>query len=234
MWIDVVDLKAFYATPLGQTAQRMVARRVRDIWPDVHAQTILGLGFAPPVLGQFLEEADRVVALMPAAQGVCHWPEDGLCLSALSHEAGMPFPDRFFDRIIMVHAFESADNTGPMIREIWRVLADNGRLLVVVPNRRGLWSFFERTPFGFGKPYSHNQLRKRLRGALFEPTKGHFALYAPPVRSRMILSAAPACEKIGERWFTNLGGVVLFEATKQIYAGVGSSEANFAYAPVPG
>lgn len=234
MWTDVVDLKEFYTTSLGRVAQRMIGRRIRRMWPDVHGMNMLGLGYATPFLGEFLPEAARVVSLMPAAQGVCPWPETGGGLTAMSHEAGMPFPDRFFDRILMVHAFESADNAGPMIRETWRVLADNGCLLVVAPNRRGVWSFFERTPFGFGKPYSANQLEKRLQGALFTPKEGGFALYVPPVRSRMILSAAPAWERIGGRWFRNLGGVVLLEVTKEIYAPISKGSTQFAYAPVTG
>ncbi len=234
MWIDVVDLKTFYASSLGRAAQRMIVRGVRQMWPDVHGMNLLGVGYAPPILGQFGQEAARAVALMPAAQGACHWPEGGECLSVLSHEAGMPFADRFFDRILMVHALESADNVGPMIREVWRVLADNGRLLVVVPNRRGLWSFFERTPFGFGKPYSYGQLQRRLERALFTTTQGAYALYVPPIRSRMILAGAPAWEKIGGRWFTQLGGILLLEVSKQIYAPVGSGKAQVAYAPVPG
>ena len=34
----------------------------------------------------------------------------------------------------------------------------------------------------------------------------------------MLLSAAPACEKLGGRWLHAVAGVVLIEATKEIYA----------------
>ena len=44
------------------------------------------------------------------------------------------------------------------------------------------------------------------------------ALFIPPTASRMVLSAAGAWESVGERWFTTFAGVVLIEATKQIYA----------------
>jgi hypothetical protein len=40
----------------------------------------------------------------------------------------------------------------------------------------------------------------------------------PPTTSRVMLRAAPAWEKIGERWFTTFAGVVLVEATKEVYA----------------
>jgi len=106
-----------------------------------------------------------------------------------------------------------------MMREIWRVLSDSGRLLVVVPNRGGIWAHLERTPFGNGLPYSARQIRRLLVETLFTPLSASPALYVPPMRSRMVLSSAPAWEKIGLRWFTAFAGVIPAEATKEMYAG---------------
>jgi hypothetical protein len=106
-----------------------------------------------------------------------------------------------------------------MMREVWRVLADGGRMLVVVPNRRGLWAHFEHTPFGRGRPYSPDQLAQTLTDAMFAPYQTAAALFIPPVRSRMLLSTAPALEQIGQRWFAGIAGVIIAEATKEIYAG---------------
>lgn len=218
MWTDVVDLRDFYATSLGRVVRRMIGRRVRQLWPDVHDLSVLGIGYATPYLAPFRGEARRIVALMPAAQGVIHWPADEPCLTALGDHTDLPLADNSIDRVLIVHALECAERTGPMMREVWRVLADGGRLLVLVPNRRGLWARFERTPFGHGRPYTTGQLSRGLRDAMFTPYHSTSALYVPPVNSRMILSSAPAWEEIGQRWFTTFAGVVMFEATKQIYA----------------
>lgn len=219
MWTDAIDLKEFYASSLGRTARRMIGRRVRALWPDVRGLNVLGLGFSTPFLGMFRAESQRVVAVMPAGQGVVRWPADGAGLTLLADETELPFPDRSMDRVLLVHALECAERVQPMMRELWRVLADGGRLLVVVPNRRGLWARFERTPFGHGRPYSPAQLSHRLSDALFTPYQSSAALYVPPVRSRMVLSSAVAWEQVGQRWFTTFAGVVMLEATKQIYAG---------------
>jgi SAM-dependent methyltransferase len=219
MWMDAVDLRDFYASSLGLVARRMIGRRVRMLWPDVRGSSILGLGYAAPFLGVFRAEAERVIALMPAAQGVLHWPADGPGLTALADEAMLPLADQSIDRVLLVHALECCEQTRPMMREIWRVLADGGQLIVVVPNRRGLWARFERTPFGHGRPYTPRQLSRGLRDALFAPYRSTTALYVPPIRSRMLLSSAGAWEEVGHRWFTSFAGVVLFEASKQIFAG---------------
>ncbi|MDZ3838304.1 MAG: methyltransferase domain-containing protein [Rhodospirillales bacterium] len=218
MWTDVVDLRDFYATGLGRTARRMIARRIRQLWPDLSGRNVLGLGYVTPFLGGFRGEAERVIAIMPAAQGVIHWPPDEPGLTALGDHTDLPLPDNSIDRALIVHALECAERTGPMMREVWRVLSDGGRLLVVVPNRRGVWARFERTPFGHGRPYSSGQLSRSLRDAMFTPYQSGTALYVPPVGSRMILSSASAWEEIGQRWFTTFAGVVMLEATKQIYA----------------
>ncbi|KAF0113950.1 MAG: SAM-dependent methyltransferase [Rhodospirillaceae bacterium] len=218
MWNDVVDLRDFYATALGQTSERMVCRRIREIWPDVHGLRVMGLGFATPYLNSFLDEAERVLAVMPASQGVLSWPawEDGRVV--LADETTLPFADRSLDRILLVHVLESSEQVRALMREVWRVLADGGRLLAVVPNRLGIWARLERTPFGVGRPYTATQLATLLREAMFTPLRTEAALFVPPARWRMVLSAAPAWETVGFRWFTGFSGVLLAEAAKQIYA----------------
>ena len=218
MWNDAVDLRDFYATGLGQVARRAIRQRVRAAWPDVKDQSVLGLGYATPYLGLFRSEARRVAAAMPAAQGVLHWPPEAKGLTLLADEAELPFEDLSVDRVLVVHALECAEQVRPLMREIWRVLSGSGRLLIVAPNRAGLWARFERTPFGHGRPYSPDQLSRLLRDTMFTPLGASSGLFVPPSRWRMVLSAAPAWENIGARWFPRFAGVVIAEANKQIYA----------------
>ena len=218
MWLDAVDLRDFYASPIGHVARRMIGRHIRKLCPDVNGMSVLGLGFSTPYLNAFRSEADRVIAAMPASQGVLHWPGDGVNQTILTDEAEIPLPDLSIDRVIMIHAVECAEAVRPMMREVWRVLSASGRVVIIAPNRRGIWARLERTPFGYGRPYTTPQLNRLLRDTMFTPIASDGALYAPPARSRMILSSAPAWEKIGHRWLHALGGVVSVEASKQIYA----------------
>ncbi|MCH7795660.1 MAG: methyltransferase domain-containing protein [Proteobacteria bacterium] len=218
MWHDVVDLRDFYETQLGAMARRMIRRGVRSMWPDVKGQRILGLGYATPYLRQFLTEAERTLAFMPASKGVLHWPSEGRGLTALVDEVELPLPDLSVDRVLLVHGLESSEYQSDMLREAWRVLTGEGRLLIVAPNRGGIWARLERTPLGWGQPYSAAQLSRLLRDNMFTPTRSRRALYIPPLRTRALLRSAPAWERIGSRWFPTFGGVVLVEAGKQLYA----------------
>ena len=62
----------------------------------------------------------------------------------------LPFPDLAFDRILVIHGVEPYGHDERLLRELWRVLKDDGRLLVVAPNRMGLWAHVDSTPFGQG------------------------------------------------------------------------------------
>src|SRR5258707_6328354 len=218
MYSDVVDLRDFYATSLGQVAIRMIRRRIRLIWPDLAGMRLLGMGYAVPYLRPFREEAERALAVMPSLQGVLSWPAEGPNVVALAEEAELPFDNSSIDRILLIHAVESSEQVRPLLKEVWRVLTGAGRVLIVVPNRRGILVRLDRTPFGFGHPYTPAQLSPLLRGEMFTPVNAATALFIPPARRRMILRSSPAWEKLGERWFTRFAGVAMIEATKQIYA----------------
>lgn len=218
MWMDVVDLRDFYSTPLGGMARRMIRRRIRALWPDCKGMKVLGLGYTTPYLGLFKSDAERTLAFMPSSQGVLHWPNESRSLTTLVDESELPLPDLSVDRVLIVHAVECAEQLRNMLREVWRVLSGSGRVLIVVPNRRGVWARMERTPFGMGRPYSPRQLNSLLRDNMFTPLHVDQALFVPPSKSRMIMGSAPAWEKIGHRFFPGFAGVCLIEATKQIYA----------------
>jgi SAM-dependent methyltransferase len=218
MHSDVVDLRDFYATSLGQVAIRMIRRRIRLIWPDLAGMRLLGMGYAVPYLRPFREEAERVVAVMPSLQGVLPWPPDGANLVALAEESELPFDDSSMDRVLLIHGLESSEEVRALLKEAWRVLTGAGRILIVVPNRRGIWARLDRTPFGSGRPYTMSQLSQLLRDELFTPVGSDAALFIPPAKGRMIIRSAPAWERIGKRWFPTFAGVLLVEATKQIYA----------------
>ena len=232
MYSDAIDLRDFYDSALGQVARRMIRRRLRQLWPDARGRTVLGLGYATPFLRPWLGEAERVISLMPARQGVAHWPRGGRNVVALAEETMLPLADMSVDRVMLVHAAEATENVRGLMREIWRVLAGNGRLMVVVPNRRGIWARVERTPFGQGRPYSAGQLSTMLREHLFVPERAAHALFIPPVRWPFLLTAAPAWENIGGRWFSGFSGVVMIEASKQLYQITAAKDRAAKRAPV--
>ena len=226
MWTDVLDLNEFYSRPLGQMTVRLLRARLRDMWPSVKGETVLGLGYATPFLRPFMEEAGRTLAFMPAPQGVTRWPRKGPNHTAFVEEMDLPLPDRSVDRVLLVHAVENTEQLRPFLREIWRVMADGGQLVTVVPTRAGLWSQLDRSPFYQGHPYSPGQVANLLRANMFAPLRQGRALYMPPTHSRLALRMAPAIERFGQRWLGRFAGVSVIESGKQLYAGIAERTAN--------
>ncbi|MCG8561929.1 MAG: class I SAM-dependent methyltransferase [Hyphomicrobiales bacterium] len=236
MHIDVIDLREFYARPLGAVVRRLIALRVRSRWRNLSGMSVFGLGYATPYLTAFRGEALRLGALAPAAQGVMTWPDDGPMQTALVDETGLPLPDSSVDRMLVVHSLETCEASRAMLRDLWRVMAPGGRLLVIVPNRRSIWSRLDTTPFGYGRPYSRGQLARLLRDALFTPVDWIHALHMPPFSWPVLLRWSTAWERLGAVLWPAFSGVIIVEATKQVYAAApdrGLKKARGRLQPVP-
>lgn len=210
---DALELDRFYRSRRGMTAKAMIERRLAAIWPDVRDLDILGCGFATPYLDDMRPVARRAVAFMPAGQGaiIPSMPSR----VAMGDETHMPFPDAMFDRLLMIHMLEEADNLGALLREAWRVLAPEGRMVVVTAARAGVWAWLDSTPFGHGRPFSRGQLTRLLDDSMFQTTAWSRALYAPPFNWAAHRGVATAWEKTGETVWGGLGGVILVEAVKR-------------------
>jgi len=214
---DIVEVRAFYATPLGRLARRFIGEFVSQRWDNTAGLSLLGIGYAPPYLQTFRKDALRTLAFMPAALGVVNWPGAGASSTALVDTTLLPLPDSSMDRVLLVHALETSDAPQEMLAEIWRILTPGGRLIIVAPNRGGVWARSDNTPFGYGQPYSRRQLREFLKQAQFSPVTWSEGLYMAPSARRFMLRLAPFIESLGKRLSLPGAGVHLVEATKQLY-----------------
>ena len=217
---DVVDLNAFYLTRLGRVTRRILGQQIRRVWPSVREEVVLGLGYPVPFLGLFREEADRVFAVMPAGQGVMAWPENGGRQVALAEDGVLPLPDGCIDRILIVHGLEFSEQRRPMLEEVWRVMRPDGRILVLVPNRHGLWSRAEATPFGHGSPFSASQLARLLREHRFAPVASGAMLFLPPTGWRGVMRTAAIWQRLGRHLGRPFGGIVYVEAGKTVFEAI--------------
>ena len=218
---DVTELLDFYERPLGTVVRRILAQHIRARWRHVSGSTLMGLGFASPYLGSFRGEAARLGALMPALQGAVVWPPAGSVHTVVVEEDHLPLPDNSVDHLLVVHCLEASENARVLLREIWRVLAPEGRLIIIVPNRRGVWARLDTTPFGHGRPYSMGQLDRLLGDALLTPLDWGAALYLPPIDRRLSLRWGTGFERLGGRISPGFAGVIIVEARKVLEAPIG-------------
>ena len=128
MAADAIAAEEFYATPRGAMVARLLRERLGTLWPSVAGQSVLGLGYAAPYLRLWQEKSAALHRLTPAQVGAARWPAgDQPNLSCAGQEDALPFPDLCFDRILLVHGLEAAENARRLLREVWRVLKDDGQ-----------------------------------------------------------------------------------------------------------
>jgi SAM-dependent methyltransferase len=234
MHLDVQDLRNFYyRSALGRAAQTSLRSRMLEIWPEAKGQTVVGFGFAAPLLRPYLKDARRVMALMPGPQGVMPWPSGLPNVSVLTEETLWPIETGHVDKLVLLHGLETSERVSDLLEECWRVLGPGGRALFIVPNRAGLWARRDRTPFGFGRPYSTGQLETQLRKHQFLPERHLGALYQVPSAKRLWMKSGPALERIGRRMPSFIAsGAFMLEATKLVYPPKGKVQPHRAVKPV--
>lgn len=235
MHLDVQDLRNFYyRSTLGRAAQASIRNQLCALWPEAKGQTVAGFGFALPLLRPYLADARRVVALMPAPQGVMPWPANMPNVTVLSEETLWPLETGRVDRLVVMHGLETSERPSALLEECWRVLGPGGKAIFIVPNRAGLWSRSDRTPFGYGRPYTLGQLEGQLEQHDFLPERHSAALYQLPSTRRFWLKSAPLFEKVGARMPTVMaGGAFLVEVSKRVAPPSGTVTKEWSRNPIP-
>ena len=215
---SVVQLEKFYAGRLGRLSAIMVMRRLQNLWPHLSGRHILGLGYAGPFIKSYMETAKSITLAMPAAQGAVVTRSKRGMISALVDDHRLPFADASFDNVILAHGIEEAVDVQTLLRELWRVTLPEGKIVIIAAHRRGLWAQFDKTPFGYGRPFSRGQLRKALEEAGFIPLLSAGVLYSPPMRLFARPKLSLAAERMGEMLYPGVSGLIMVEAVKRLYA----------------
>ena len=224
MRMDIIDLRDFYTTPLGMRTRGYLRSALVRHLPDAKGMDVAGVGFANPYLGLWRDSAERLMSFMPATQGCVNWPSHGPNASVLVDEDALPLPNAALDRVLLIHALEFSPHPAKLMDEVWRVLAPGGRMIAVVPNRRGLLARLDTTPFGHGRPFSKGQMIRLCRDTQFAPTAWSEALHFFPSGNRLAMRTAGFFERMGKSVVSPLGGVIILEATKHLFRGLPVTE----------
>jgi len=216
---DVVSLRQFYAAPFGEAICGLIEASLRELWPEAKGDLVLGLGYPPPYLEPYIGHSP-VMVCMPAQQGAAYWPQGKFNTVFLAHESELPLSENSVNRVLLVHSVENSEQLSGMMEELWRILTPGGRVLAIVPNRLSFWARSSQSPFGHGRPFTMMQLRDLMTAHRLTPLRHASALFTPPLKLRLLWRFASKIEKIGKLLCPFIGGVLLLEAEKQLYAAI--------------
>lgn len=216
MHLDVVEIRDFYASRLGEVVRRHIAKRLRQSWPNLKGLAMAGVGYANPYMRAFFNDGAVAGCFYPAGQGGVIWPAEGARRAALIDEGMFPLRDGCFDRILEVHGLEFFADSAGHLEELWRIMRPEGRLLLVVPNRSGLWAQVDTTPFGHGQPFSRGQLQDLLVQCRFRPLRIEPLIHFAPFETPLRLKANMAIERVGAKVWPRFSGMLLVEAIKEV------------------
>lgn len=106
----------------------------------------------------------------------------GLAYRRLDHPYRLPYPDETFDTVIASGVLEHVADDGESMKELYRVLKTNGRLLITfLPNRLSYTEFACRTLglMHHRRLYSRSRLRRMLLHRGFWPLRIRYHQLTP-------------------------------------------------------
>ncbi|MFA5040917.1 MAG: hypothetical protein WC464_04705 [Bdellovibrionales bacterium] len=207
---DFADSRDFYQSPIGRRTLDVLRARVREMAPAFADERVLPLGSASLLLDSPSFVSGRLTS------------ERDENFSCLVDSKNKLLPDGDIDRIVVLHAVAEAEDMTLLLREAWRVLKGEGRLLLIVPRLGSAWAQNPDTPFGKEKAYSAAQIKKALTRQGFFVARLKRALYAPPDCSDTFFSLSQKMESALPCPFG--GGVFLIAARKRILGLAGAKK----------
>ena len=199
-------------SPLGRYVAQREQRIFDRVVPDLFGFYALQMGAASlPLLS-----TSRVVNRWTVA-----WDTAG---DFLAEPDQLPFPDNQFDLILMPHVLEFQSLPHETLREVFRVLRPEGRLLLTGFNPYSLYGtkrFFGRERAGIwaGEFITLSRVKDWLTLLGFDLVDGELTCYNVPARREGSLERLEWVARAGDRWWPFAGGVYYLHAIKRV-AGV--------------
>ena len=208
------SLTDFFTTAPGLQLRRWESAQMDAFLSKTNGETALQLG-AP--YGSVLRNAPHGVKLLGLAANETLTDQTVLPAALMSFSA-LPFRESSFDLIVCVHALERSGEASKFFNEIFRVLAPEGRLVLLGLNPWGPWWLRRKACFqqlGEFKPLTIAQIKKYVMPhAVID--RGRFGVYCPSFsEDPHRLTRWAWCEKAGDRWWPAMANSFMLSAVKK-------------------
>ncbi len=130
--------------------------------------TILDIGCGTGIVIKRLEKYGKVFGIDTSDESIGFCKKRGIKSAIKADAANLPFNDNTFDLITVLDVLEHIKNEEIAISEIYRVLKNNGKVIVTVPSYNFLWSDHDIV--------SHHFRRYRIGNVRYKFLKNNFTI----------------------------------------------------------
>jgi SAM-dependent methyltransferase len=211
------------ASPLGRYVAAREQAMYERVLPDLFGFYALQMGAASMPLLQTSRVTHKFTMAWDTNAGLLAEPDQ------------LPFAENQFDVIVLPHTLEFQALPHEVLREAFRVLRPEGRLLITGFNPYSLYGikrYFGRERSGpwAGEFISLSRAKDWLTLLGFDIVGGQLDCYNVPANNDATLQRLDRLEYAGDHWWPFAGGVYFLHAVKRV-AGVRLLKPNWARSP---
>ena len=221
MYLDLLNYQNFYKSSIGNLLASHIDFKIKKHCYLYNKQNIGCFGYSSPYLS-FLKNYN--IPLLHCYSKRLGLPNENISKmnKILIDEDRIPFQDSYFDHMFLIHYLENSYNIKLSLREIWRTLVPEGKLYLLIPNKKSSWYLSNKSPFSSGNGFSKKQISDLLNESFFEIKTIERIVYFPNKNYSFINKHKNLIDQIGSIFFKYFNGIYLCVVKKKIYANVTS------------
>ncbi len=207
-------VRQWFTTPLGRSIEAHEANHLRDVLPRLYGAVALQLGSIGEL--DLLDSAaapKHILLDLPIQPG-------SICVRGVPEQ--LPFDCKSVDVALLPHTLDFCDDAHSVLREVSRVLAPEGHIVILGFNPVSLWGLrrlLARRPRAMpwrGNFFSLSRIKDWLALLDLQVTHGNMLYYRPPIQHEGAMHRMHFLDKAGDRWWPLMAGMYMVVAKKRV------------------
>lgn len=211
------QVRTWFVSPLGRSLQAIETNRLRSVLPSLHSAVALQLG----AIGQMdmLESSRATTRIVLDLLQL-----DNHATLVQGTPEALPFETRSIDLVLLPHTLDFAEDPHQVLREVDRVLAPEGHVVILGFNPVSLWGlsrlFARRQQVPWcGSFFRLARIKDWLALLEYELMDGQMMYYRPPLQKESLMDRLYFLDQMGDRWWPLMAAAYVVIAKKRV-AGV--------------